>query len=515
MIMAEGGNAVDAVVAAALVQTVVDPLMCGLGGMAVAQVMTRESEIVVIDALGQTPSQIRPDIWLSDYLGPTPDGFGYQVRGHRNETGAESVMVPGTLKALANLHSRFGSTPWADLFADAIRIAKSGWTVRPYVQATLDNDEAKNGRMNYADKLLSTPDGRRIYGAADRPPRVGDVITNPELSEVLRHIAEHGSEELYKGAIADLLASSVQRDGGLLCIDDLRHYTIHELRPLLGKYRGIGLSMPPQPAGGIQTMQILGILNEFELSGLGHNSSAHIEVLSEAMKRALQDKESLWQKSDVSEDDYLSLLSSERAKTAAEAIRNSERVQVGRVHEDSPNTTHVCAIDEQGFTVSLTHTLGNPSGYIPTGLGFMLNGGMSTFDPRPGSVNSVQAGRRRNTTACPVIVFDESGPILTLGAPGGSLITPAIVQALSNFIDFGMDVREAVLAPRIAATSNAIDLSNRISRESEAALVKRSYEVRRSPMNYAFGAVHALSKLNGSLEGAADPQRDGHAAAVF
>lgn len=130
-------------------------------------------------------------------------------------------------------------------------------------------------------------------------------------------------------------------------------------------------------------------------------------------------------------------------------------------------------MDTDGFTVALTHTLGNPSGYIPRGLGFMLNGGMSTFDPRPGTANSIAPGRRRNTTSCPTVVFDESGPVMSIGAPGASWITPAIVQVISNVFDFGMDIQEAVSAPRTVSTSNAVDISNRIPRSTEIELRSR------------------------------------------
>lgn len=514
MVLNHGGNVVDAVVAAALVQGVVDPLMCGIGGMAVIQIVTPDGERIVIDGLGQSPAAVSANMWEANLLGPTPDGFGYRVKDFVNETGAQSVMVPGTLKTLASVHERFGSLPWPDLFAEAVRYAEEGWLVRPHLQTLMVQDETKYGRMNFDDKLLFTPDGKRIYGTHGRPPRLGDRIANPELASVLTHIAQHGAEELYSGELATKIADSIAQDGGLVTVNDLKRYELHDLQPVTGHYRGLELSLPPQPAGGIQTMETLGILNHFDLSEIEHNSPDHLEILVEAMKHALHDKEILWNRSQSTSDDYRRLLDESHLSRAAARIAAGERVDVDAARYESPHTTHLSAMDTDGFTVALTHTLGNPSGYIPRGLGFMLNGGMSTFDPRPGTANSIAPGRRRNTTSCPTVVLEDSNPVMSIGAPGASWITPAIVQVISNVVDFGMDIQKAVSAPRAVSTSNAVDISNRIPRRTELELRSRKYEVRRSPLSYAFAGVHAITLFNGDLNGAADPQRDGYAAGV-
>ena len=514
MVLGNGGNVVDAIVAAALVQSVVDPLMCGIGGMAVINITAPDGQRIVIDGLGSSPAGVTADMWEAGLLGPTPDGFGYRVKDHVNETGAQAVMTPGTLRALAVVHGRFGSLPWSDLFSEALRLAESGWIVRPHLQTLMVQDETKYGRMNFGDKLTSTPDGQRIYAPNGRLPRLGDTITNPDLAEVLKHISAHGAEDFYHGELARAISDSVQLDGGVLSADDLDGYTVKDLTPITGHYRGLELSLPPQPAGGVQTMQTLGIMNHLDLSTLDHNSPEHLIVIAEAMKHALRDKEELWNRGQSTDDDYSALLDRSRLEETALRIRNGEKADVDGPRYESRNTTHLNAMDAEGFTVSMTHTLGNPSGYIPRDLGFMLNGGMSTFDPRPGTANSIEPGRRRNTTSCPTIVFDDAGPMMAIGAPGASWITPAIVQTISNVIDFGMNVQESVMAPRAVATSNTIDISNRVPRSTELGLHDHGYEVRRSPLSYAFAGVHAITRLNGVLSGAADPQRDGYAAGV-
>ena len=166
------------------------------------------------------------------------------------------------------------------------------------------------------------------------------------------------------------------------------------------------------------------------------------------------------------------------------------------------------------MVVSVTHTLGTPSGVIPPGFGFMLNGAMNWYDPRPGRAGSIEPGKRRFSSMSPTIVFEGDKPVMTLGAPGGAWIGVAILQALLNVLDWGMTMQEAVQAPRFSATSDAIDISNRIPRGTQKAVEAMGYKVARSPLSYAFAGVHGITMFDGVLEGGADPQRDGYVAAV-
>jgi gamma-glutamyltranspeptidase len=166
------------------------------------------------------------------------------------------------------------------------------------------------------------------------------------------------------------------------------------------------------------------------------------------------------------------------------------------------------------MVVSLTHTLGLPSGVIPPGTGFMLNGAMNWYDPRPGRAGSIGPGKRRFSSMAPTIVLEQGRAVATMGAPGGAWIPIAILQALVNLLDFGMTMQEAVQAPRFSATSDAVDIGNRIPRPVQHALERMGYEVRRSPATFPFAAVHGIAMWDKRLEGGADPQRDGLAAGV-
>lgn len=525
-VLRAGGNALDATIAAALVQGVVDPLMCGLGGFALLQLAAPSTEPVVYDGLGRVPGSATPDLWADRVLGETSDGFGFIVRDFVNESGPTSVLVPGTLRTLADAHATHGRLPWDDLVRPAIALARAGWLVRPHVATVFTQDERRYGRMDFAEKLALTPDGRRLYLRDDgTPKRLGERVVNPELAEVLDLVARD-PRALYEGELAGVVADAVARDGGLLSASDLRSFRTQQCASLRGEYRGWGVGVPAPPGGGTYLLQALALLERLLPAGVTHNGPDHLRLLAEVMKTALRDKDRYAGDPDFRADPVpgdageapADLLDPGRLDALADDIRAGRRVRIERLPAgDSRHTTHVSAVDADGMTVALTHTLGNPSGYIPPGTGFMLNGGMSTFDPRPGRANSLAPGKRRLSTMSPTLLFDaddSTRPVGTLGAPGASWIGPGILQVVSNLLDWGMDIQEAVAAPRIAATSDAIDISNRIPAAVEDALIADGYEIRRSPLSYAFAGVHAITAFDGRLRGGADPQRDGYAAGV-
>ncbi len=206
------------------------------------------------------------------------------------------------------------------------------------------------------------------------------------------------------------------------------------------------------------------------------------------------------------------LLSAAHCGEMASRIKAGERAVVKRLGDKSSrDTTHISVVDDAGNAVALTHTLVSPSGAITDGLGFMYNGTMSRFDPRPGRAGSIAPGKRRSSSAAPTIVFRDEAPYVVMGAPGGSYIAPSVAQGLMNVIDFGMSMHEAVAAPRIAAVSNVIEVSNRIPRYVTDEVAARGYELKRSWQSYAFAALHGIRIQGGRREGGADPQRDGTA----
>ena len=513
IMLRHGGNAVDAVVAAALMQGVVDPLMCGLGGYGVLHAHDPAvGATLLLDGQGGCPLACTEGMWADRIRGETTDGFGFILDGFVNERGHAAVTVPGILAVLGQAHARMGRLPWAELFAPAIALAEEGWPVRPHSYTVFTQDERRYGRMDYGEKLGVSEDGRRIYLNADGSyKRVGSTIRNPDLAETLRLVAREGADVLYRGALADRLAADMAAHGGLLTGADLAAYAPEQQEPLELTYRGWTISTNPPPGGGTMVVEMLNILQRFELTAMGHNSPEYIRVLAETMKVATRDKDRFLSDPRFNLPPLERLLSSAYADERAGAIRRGDKASVPRMGPDgdAKETTHVSCVDADGLVVSLTHSLGIPSGVIVPGTGFMLNGCMSVFDPRPGRAGSIAPGKRRFASMCPTIVYRDGRPVLTLGAPGGTWITLAVLQVLLNVLDWGMGMQEAISAPRIAATSDAIDISNRIPRSVQREVEAMGYTVRRSALSYAFAGVHGISLFDGVLEGGADPQRDG------
>jgi gamma-glutamyltranspeptidase/glutathione hydrolase len=514
LLLEAGGNALDAVIACAFTQGVVDPLMCGIGGMGILHLYEpRSGKNLVFDGSPTCPAASRPDMWSALFERECPDGYGYVLRGAVNELGHTAVATPGIMRVLGAAHADFGKLPFAELLQPAIFHAENGWVIRPHVASVFATNDAPYGRLPYAQKLALTPDGRSLYLRADgTPKRLGDSVRNGDLAATLRALARDGAESFYQGEIAWRIADDMCAHGGLMTLADLAGFKMQTRAPLKVSYRGRLIAAPPPPGGGIVVAEMLRILERFDLTALGHNESEYIRVISETMKIAGGDKDR-----HIGDPDFVAppldrLLSDRYADECAARISRGEKTPLSRLVQDGEHTTTVSCIDRDGMVVTLTHTNGVPSGVIPPGTGFMLNGAMNWYDPRPGRASSIAPGKRRFSSMTPSIVFEDERSVMTLGAPGGAWIGVAVLQVLLNVLDWGMSMQEAVAAPRFSATSDAIDIGNRIPRKVQSALEAMGYEVRRSPLTFPFAAPHGITCWDGVLEGGADPQRDGFAA---
>lgn len=514
-VLAAGGSAVDAVLACAFTQGVVDPMMCGIGGLGSMQVFDPKSgSHIILDGLSTCPQAATPAMWESIFERECSDGYGYVLKGAVNEVGHQAVTTPGILRVFEAAHARFGRRDWASLFGPAIRFAADGWVIRPHVHAMFTMNEAAYGRAGYAAKLGFTADGTRLYMRDGAPKRVGDLVRNPDLAATLADIAANGAESFFTGAIAQRIDADMRANGGLLSLADLADFRVREHLPLEITYRGRRIAVPPPPAGGIVVVEMLRILERFDLVAMGHNAPEYIRVLAEVMKIAGLDKDTHIGDPDFVPPPLEMLLSDTYADACAARIGSGQRTSLPRIGSDAKHTTTISCVDADGMVVSLTHTLGTPSGVIPPGTGFMLNGAMNWYDPRPGRAGSIAPRKRRFSSMSPTIVLEGNTPVVTLGAPGGAWIGVAILQVLLNVLDWGMSMQEAVQAPRFSATTNDIDISNRIPRATQRAVEAMGYGVKRSPMSFPFAAPHGITLWEGRLEGGADPQRDGYVGVV-
>ncbi|MDA9314562.1 gamma-glutamyltransferase [Alphaproteobacteria bacterium] len=515
-VLMAGGNAIDAAITAALVQGTVDPQMCGIAGFGNCQIKMPSKGIhSCIDFHGKTPSAATAEMWEPLIESETRDGFGFVLKGNVNDLGYQSITTPGSLKAYYEALVNFGTWDWADVVAPAISHAETGFIVRPHVSFWW-NYGANYGRVGVDERLKFSKTGANAYfNSNGELKKIGDRVIIPGMDATLRKIAKSGPDIFYTGEIAEQIAEDMIKNGGLLSYDDLSNYTTTRTDPLKGSYRGFEIASNHPPGGGIMLLEMLNILENFDLRKIGHNTAEYIRIVSEAMKQATIDKEMFVGDPTFVEIPVTRLLSSGHASTAAERIKSHKKVNVERVTQpETKDTTHVVVVDEDGNCVTMTHSLGMPSGVITDGLGFMYNGAMGVFDPRPGRAGSIAPGKSRFTSLAPTIVSRDDQPHIVLGAPGGTQIAMGILQAIINVIDFDMNMLEAVSAPRFSSTSNIIDVMSRIPTYVTNSLEGQDYEIMRSPLTFGIAAVHGIRIKNGQMDGGADPGHDGVALGI-
>jgi gamma-glutamyltranspeptidase/glutathione hydrolase len=486
--------------------------MCGIAGFGCLHLHLPQRGVhTTIDFHARAPLGVRPDMWADLIEREADDGWGFILQGRVNDIGYQSIASPMTLRAFDSALRRFGTRSLAELLQPAIGYCEHGFPVRPHVHEFW-NYPPRAGRDGNIGIVTRYPATRKIYTHDDLPLSVGDLLRNPDMGRTYRRIAEHGAEDFYRGEIAARIVADMQTHGGLLSFEDLEACAPEDNPPLWGSYRDYAVATNNPPGGGIQLLEMLNILEQFDLRALGHNSPEYIRVVAEAMKIATADKDARVGDPRFVRVPVEELTSKHYAARMAERIRRGEKTHVPRFNSggmESRHTTQICVLDEHGNAVTMTHTLGQPSGVVTEGLGFMYNGAMSVFDPRPGRAGSLEPGKARFSALSPTIVFRGGKPFLVLGAPGATYITMGNLQVMLNVLAFGMDAQQAISAPRFAAVSDTIELSNRILRSAERDLQAQGYRTQRLAQSYAFAWVHAIRLTDGKLDGGADPATGG------
>lgn len=516
--LAAGGNVVDAAVCAGLVQAAVDPQMCGIAGFGSMHIhLPAQGVHTLIDFHGRAPFATRPDMWQDRIVRECDDGFGFVLRGEVNEIGYQSMTTPLTIKAFDEALKRFGTKKLSDVIGPAINWCENGFPVRPHVHHFW-MQPAMSGRIERIRVLRDHPAAAKIYLKPDGTPRsVGERLHNSDMARTFARLASQGVDDFYHGEIAHRIDADMRAHGGLLSARDLEQCSTESSEPLWTTYRGCRVATNQPPGGGLMIVLMLNILEQFDLAAMGHNSPDYIATVSEAMKIATAEKDARMGDPRFVDIPMAELTSKAFAERMAQRIRSGIKTSVPRMNAGSPeskDTTHICVADASGACVTMTHSLGSSSGVITDGLGFMYNNAMMVFDPRPGRAGSLAPGKARFTALSPTIVFRGDTPFFAVGSPGGTTITMGNLQAILNAVDFGMNAQDAVQAPRFCATSDTIELTNRILHSIQRALESRGYPVMRHAYSHMFPLVHAIRLVDGRLDGGADPAGDGMAAAI-
>lgn len=497
----EGGNAIDAAVAALFALTVVEPMMVGILGGGLTHLRTANGQHTVIDALSTAPILARPDMY--DPLSTSLERYR-ETRDRANEYGARAVAVPGALAGWCALLQAHGTVSLADVMAPAIRYAAEGFTVTPYL--------ATNAEL-HAAPIARDPGLARLFLPNGRPVKAGEKLVQSDYAQSLRLIAREGARALYDGPLGHALVSDLARRGGLMTQDDLTGYRVRERATIHGQYRGFEIVGPPPPASsGVHIIQMLNVLEHFDLRALGFGSSQTIHLIAEALDMAFADRAFATADPDFVDVPVETLISKAYAAQRRTEI-DPERAQfwqAGLPRYESNDTTHLTVADADGNVVASTHTINGLFGACVQidGTGMLANNYMYNFDPHPGHALSVAAGKRVFTSMSPMMVLRDKRPVAALGLPGGLRIFPSALQALINLIDHGMSLQEAVEAPRVWTEGGVLEIEESIPAEVEDALTRMGHQVVRVPR--IAGGMNAIGfGPDGLLTGAACWRADG------
>lgn len=555
-----GGNAVDAAVAALFTLTVVEPMMVGVLGGGMAHIRLANGRHVVLDSLGTAPGSAHGAMYetVSDALPRYRE-----TAGRANQMGSLAVAVPGALAGWCRALRDFGTLSTEDVTAPAVRLAERGFVATPYLADCVADLASDLGR----DPGLSA-----LFLPGGTPLRAGARVVQPEYAQTLRTIAREGADALYVGELGSALVEAMSRAGGLVTREDLGTYRVIERDPIRGAYRGFEVLGPPPPASsGVHVVQMLNLLEGFDVGAMGFGSPDAVHLLAEVMKIAFADRavatadpafievpvERLtgkgyaeqrrrlidpartrrWEpgvpaaaaKSGAARDapGHSGAPGGPEAPDGSGALGGSEALdgsgvpdgpgaEVGTALGREPGcTTHVTVADAEGNVVATTQTINGLFGAcirIP-GTGMIANNYMFNFDPHPGRALSVEAGKRVFTSMAPMMVRREGRLLYALGLPGGLRIFPSALQALVNLLDHGMTLQEAVEAPRIWTEGGAVEMEEAFPEAVGKALADRGHEVERLPR--IGGGMNAIAFADdGGLTGAACWRADGTPVAI-
>jgi gamma-glutamyltranspeptidase / glutathione hydrolase len=506
-VLKAGGNAIDAAVAVGFALAVTYPVAGNIGGGGFMLVRFADGRATFIDFRERAPMKSSRDMYLDSQGKLTRDSIeGWRASG-----------VPGTVRGLEYAHKKYGSKSWKDLIEPAVRLARDGFDVPYGLSESLASARTRFDRY---------PASKELFGKAYE---AGDKFIQPDLAGTLERIARDPND-FYQGETARRFATAMAANGGLITLEDLKAYKAVERKPLAGRYKGYEITTAPPPSsGGIGVLQMLGVLDRsgYEKSGWGAATTIHFVV--EAMRRYYADRSEYLGDPDFKRVPVRALLNPEYIKTLRRSIdpqraSKSDAIRPGSLAAyESSETTHFSIVDKAGNAVSLTYTLNGSygSGVTAPGLGFLLNNEMDDFAAQPGEpnmfglvqgeANAIQPGKRPLSSMTPSILTKDGKLFMVVGGPGGGRIITAVLQTILNVVDFGMNVQDAVDAPRFHHQwkPDKITMERGFSPDTIRLLQDRGHEVEVIP---AVARIFAIVADGGWLQGAPDGRSYGKAA---
>ncbi|TKT65572.1 gamma-glutamyltransferase [Rhizobiaceae bacterium LC148] len=519
-ILARGGNAIDAMVAVQTVLGLVEPQSSGLGGGAfLVYYDAATQKLTTFDGRETAPMEATPKLFLDDQ--------GQPLKFMDAVVGGRSVGTPGTVKLLHEVHQRLGKAEWASLFGPAEKLATEGFAVSPRLAGLIASE---GDRL----KKYEGPRGY-FYDESGAPLKAGAILKNPAYAETLKTIASGGADAFYSGPIAEAIVKTVrdaEGNPGVLSLADFTNYRIKEREPVCVTYRALDIcGMGPPSSGAVAVGQILGIVENFDLRGLGPQNPESWRLIGDAQRLAFADRERYLADPDfvpapikgLLTKDYLgtraALLDGDKA-LAADAVKAGEpewdhALLFGRGEAlEMPSTSHFSIVDSEGNVISMTTTIESGFGSRLMTNGFLLNNELTdfSFKTHDGALpvaNRVEPGKRPRSSMSPTIVMKDGKPLLAIGSPGGSQIIGYVAQALIAYIDWQMPVEEIVAQPHLINRFGTYDIEAGTTAEELAEPLKAlGYEVKAGEMN---SGLHAIEVTATGLAGSADPRREGAA----
>jgi gamma-glutamyltranspeptidase/glutathione hydrolase len=449
-ILKQGGNAIDAAVATAFALAVTWPAAGNIGGGGFIVYVDKDGKSTTFDFREKAPLAAHEKMFL--------DSAGNLIK-NLNHLGVLSSGTPGTVAGLFKAHQKYGKLPWRKLVNPAVKLASKGI---PFSYALTQHAQSYETTWK---KFPSTAaamykDGKDFYS-------FNETWKQKDLAETLKRIRDKGHDGFYKGTTAEMLANFMKSHGGIMSLEDLAKYEAVERAPITSTYRDYTLfTMPPPSSGGIALVEMLNILEGYDLKSMGYHSADYVHILKEAMKRAFADRAEHLGDPDFNPEIPMSkLISKEYASRLRESIKMdlasvSDSSRFGQLYESGSNTTHLSVVDKDGAAVSLTYTLEQSYGsqVVAGGLGFFLNDEMGDFNPVPGitdrngqigtKANLIQPGKRMLSSMTPTILTKNNKPVIVIGSPGGRTIINTVLQVILNVVEHKMNIAQAVEAPR-------------------------------------------------------------------